>query len=206
MINAGKGDPETDVSGASPGVDHARPATRYLIYGATGAGKTTLAAEISARTGIPWHSMDELTWEPGWVPVAEDVQRERGTEICARHAWVMDTAYTSWRDLALTRADVIVALDYPRWVSLGRLVRRTFRRVVDKRLVCNGNTETWRQVFSSDSIIVWHFRSWARKRRQMRAWARQSPGPAVVLLTSPRATGRWLETLGSVSQPPAPHR
>jgi adenylate kinase family enzyme len=171
-------------------------ATRYLIHGVTGSGKTTLAQEISARTGLPWHSSDELTWEPGWVPVPPDIQRERGAAICVQDAWVMDTAYSSWLDLALARADVLVALDYPRWVSLVRLTRRTLARVVDKKVICNGNVETWRLVFSKDSIIVWHFRSFARKRARIRTWLQEPPGPELVQLTSPRATRRWLETLG----------
>ena len=111
----------------------------------------------------------------------------------------MDTAYSAWLDLALERADVLVALDYPRWLSLARLVRRTFARVVDKKLICNGNTETWRQAFSPDSIIVWHFRSFTKKRAQIRDGLRESPGPEVVHLTSPQATQRWLETLGPTS-------
>lgn len=175
-------------------------ARRYLIHGVTGSGKTTIAADISARTGIPWHSMDDLTWEPGWVAVAPEVQRERGAAVCAQDAWVMDTAYSSWLDLALERADVLVALDYPRWLSLGRLIRRTVRRIVGKELVCNGNTETWRKaMLSPDSIVVWHFRSFARKRELTRAWLREPPGPALIHLTSPRATERWLETLEPTS-------
>jgi adenylate kinase family enzyme len=172
--------------------------TRYLIHGVTGSGKTTLAEQIAARTGLPWHSMDELTWEPGWVGVPEDVQRQRGAAICAQEAWVMDTAYSSWRDLAVSRADVIVALDYPRWLSLGRLLRRTAMRVIDKRPICNGNTETLRMTFSRDSILLWHFRSFTAKRQQIHAWVRESPGPQVVHLTSPRATEEWLVTLAPV--------
>lgn len=174
------------------------PPTRYLIHGVTGSGKTTLAAEISARTGIPWHSMDELTWEPGWVSVAPEVQRQRGAAICAQDAWVMDTAYSSWLDLALARAHVVVALDYPRWLSLARLIRRTVGRVMSSRPVCNGNTETWRLVFSADSIVAWHFRSFARKRALTRSWLREPPAARVVHLRSARATRRWLETLGPV--------
>lgn len=66
-------------------------------------------------------------------------------------------------------AEVIVALDYPRWLSLARLLRRTWRRVRDSQPVCNGNIETWAQVFGRDSIIVWHFTSFARKRARIRA-------------------------------------
>jgi adenylate kinase family enzyme len=139
--------------------------------------------------------MDDLTWEPGWVAVPPEQQRERAAAICAGDRWVMDTAYSSWRDLALERADVIVALDYSRWLSLSRLTRRTLMRVVDKREICNGNIETWRQVLSRNSIIAWHFRSFSRKHALMRTWARQSPGPRVVHLTSPRETETWLQSL-----------
>ena len=36
---------------------------RILVYGVTGSGKTFLAERISAATGIPWHAVDDLTWD-----------------------------------------------------------------------------------------------------------------------------------------------
>jgi len=153
---------------------------RMLVYGVTGSGKTTLAAGIAARTGLPWHAIDDLTWGSGWSPVPLQEQRNRVTSICTSQRWVIDTAYAQWLDIPLAHADVIVALDYPRWLSLSRLVRRTFLRVIDKKPVCNGNTETWRQVFSGDSILAWHFRSFSRKRARIRSWVAAPPGPAVV--------------------------
>jgi hypothetical protein len=82
-------------------------------------------------------------------------------------------------------------------VSLRRLVWRTLRRMIDKNKICNGNTETVRQAFSRDSVLVWHFRSFARKRDRIRGWVGSPPGAAeeVVRLTSPRATSRWLSSL-----------
>src|SRR2546423_10531038 len=101
---------------------------RILVYGVTGSGKTFLAERISTATGIPWHAVDDLTWEPGWVPVPEDVQRRRIKAICAGDRWVLDTAYGSWLDVPLARAGLIGALGFPRWVSLLRLPLRSIGR------------------------------------------------------------------------------
>ncbi|HXB48573.1 MAG TPA: AAA family ATPase [Streptosporangiaceae bacterium] len=171
-------------------------ADRVLIYGVTGSGKTTMARHLAERTGLPWHSVDDLTWEPGWVGVPADEQRRRIAEICAGERWILDTAYSSWLEVVLDRVQLIVALDYPRWRSLGRLVRRTLLRNLDHRPICNGNTETFRQTISHDSIIAWHFRSFARKRARMRAWAAEESGPEVVRLTSPAVARSWLASLG----------
>jgi adenylate kinase family enzyme len=168
---------------------------RIVVYGVTGSGKSTLAARIAERAGLPYVSADDLTWEPGWVAVPDDEQRRRIAEVCAGERWVLDAAYGRWRDVVLPRTQLIVGLDYPRWLSLGRLVRRTAVRSVTRERICNGNVESFRQMFSADSIIRWHFRSFARKRATIRDWAAASPGPAVVRLTSPRETRRWLSTL-----------
>lgn len=171
-------------------------ADRVLIYGVTGSGKTTMARQLAERTGLPWHSVDDLTWEPGWIGVPADEQRRRIAAICAGERWILDSAYSSWIDLVLDRVELVVALDYSRWRSLSRLTWRTLRRNLDRQLVCNGNTESLRQTLSRDSIIVWHFKSFARKRAQMRAWAADPSGPDVIRFTSPAAARSWLASLG----------
>jgi adenylate kinase family enzyme len=172
--------------------DHVR---RIVVYGVTGSGKSTAARKISVATGVPWYSVDDLMWEPNWTPVSREEQRRRIEAICARGEWILDAGYSQWMDIVLARAELIVALDYPRWLSLARLLRRTATRIASKRLVCNGNRESVRKACSRDSILVWHFRSFRRKRQRMRQWSAASPGPAVYRFDRPGQLETWFADL-----------
>ncbi len=168
------------------------PARRVLFYGVTGSGKTTAASRFAEISGLPLHLVDELTWLPRWVEVPDEEQRRRVEAICASDEWILDTAYGRWLDVPLKRVELIVGLDYPRLVSLGRLIRRSLMRIIDKKPVCNGNFETWANLVSSDSIIRWHFSSFSRKRSRMRSWSDEPGGSVVLLFRRPRDLDRWL--------------
>jgi adenylate kinase family enzyme len=176
-------------------------ARRILVYGVTGSGKSTAAGRIAARTGLPLTLVDELTWQPGWVPVAEQRQRELFTEVVAADRWILDTAYGAWLDVVLPRVELVVALDYPRWFSLQRLVRRTLVRAIDRKPICNGNTESLRNLCSRDSIVGWHFRSFDRKRSRMRQWAEAAEGPPVRIFRRAKDLERWLDQLDRCGAP-----
>lgn len=162
-----------------------------MVYGVTGSGKTTLAARLSKLSGVKWTSVDDLTWEPGWVEVPPDVQRAKFEAICGGEEWMLDTAYGKWIDVPLARVQLIVALDYPRSLSLWRLLRRTLARVFDKHKICNGNVESWRQMLSRDSIIAWHFRSFKSKKTRIDRFEKME-NVTVVRIRSPRQLEDWI--------------
>jgi adenylate kinase family enzyme len=177
-------------------IDDLRNARRVLCYGVTGAGKSTAALQLGHLLELPVHLVDEeIGWLPGWVSRPVTDQIDLATRMSAEESWVIDSAYGSWLAPVLTRAEVVVALDYPRWLSLARLVRRAVRRAATAERMCNGNVETWGRLLSADSIIRWHFQSYARKTARIRAWAADPDIVPVVRLTHPRELDALISAL-----------
>jgi hypothetical protein len=61
-----------------------------------------------------------------------EAQRARIAAICSRSEWVLDSAYSDWRDIPLATADLESGSTFPGWASLERLVRRTATRVLTR--------------------------------------------------------------------------
>lgn len=170
-------------------------ARRILVYGVTGSGKSTTTRRLAELTGIPMTDVDSICWDPNWTPVDDAEQRRRFEAICAADTWLLDTAYGQWLDVPLARAQLIIGLDFPRWLTFGRLVRRTARRVWTREKVCNGNVETLGRALARDSILWWHVTSFSRKRARLRAWAADPTGPTVLLFRRPKDLASYLASL-----------
>ncbi|BCW66423.1 hypothetical protein NicSoilB4_11860 [Arthrobacter sp. NicSoilB4] len=170
--------------------------SRVLFYGVTGSGKSSAARAYAQATGLPEFSADDdIGWLPGWQQRTVEEQRDIAATIADQDRWVLDSAYGVWRDVVLPRAELVVGLDYPRWLSLARLVRRSLRRSWTREPVCNGNHETLARLFVDDSIIRWHFRSFTRKRQVMRGLQTDASMPPTILFRHPRQLDEWLAQL-----------
>lgn len=176
---------------------HLDTARRLLLVGVTGSGKTTLARRLAEARGAAYVDGDAIGWLPGWVQRDEAEQRGLAEARTAGDAWVLDAAWGTWSDVVLPRVDLVVALDLPRHVSLGRLLRRSARRVVRRETICNGNTESLRRLFSRDSIVAWHVESFEAKRRLVGAWERDPDAPPVLRLRSVREVEAAAVRLGA---------
>lgn len=135
---------------------------------ASGSGKTTVGRELAVALGVPFFELDAINHQAGWRELEADELRRRVEPIVAGDAWVVDGSYRSKiGDLVLERADAIVWLDLPRRVWLTRLVRRTFRRVIRREELWNGNRESLRNVLMSrDSLILFALRNERPRRRR----------------------------------------
>jgi adenylate kinase family enzyme len=97
---------------------------RVLVIGSCGAGKSTVARQIAARTGLPLVHLDRVFWRPGWVPVSEAAFDAELAKLLAEERWVMDGNYSRTMPTRMAVADTVVFLDVPRRVCLFRVARR----------------------------------------------------------------------------------
>jgi len=63
---------------------------RVVVVGVTGVGKTTFAAALSERLGVPHIELDALYWQPHWTPLDRDEFRARIATEVARDGWVIE--------------------------------------------------------------------------------------------------------------------
>ena len=172
---------------------------RIVVVGTSGSGKTTTAHHIAAALNIPHTELDALHWEPDWQVAPTDVMRERVKQATAGNAWVIDGNYSKVRDLVWARADTIVWLNYPLYIILWRLTKRTlWRTLTRENLWGTGNRETlWTHFFTRDSLYLWVFKTYKRRRREYPELFKQPEYAhlSVHILTSPRAADDWLAQL-----------
>jgi adenylate kinase family enzyme len=97
---------------------------KVLVIGSSGAGKSTFAARLAERTGLPLVHLDALYWKPGWVQTPRDEWVRTLDELLARDAWILDGNYANSLDRRLAACDTVIFLDLPRAVCLWRAVKR----------------------------------------------------------------------------------
>lgn len=177
---------------------HAGAARRFWVVGTSGSGKSTLARRIAAVRDLPYVELDALHHLAGWQAAPtfrDDVAAALDSYDRSHDGWVVDGNYRSKvGDLLVSRCDLVVWLDYPRRVVMGRLFRRTARRVVRREELWNGNRESWRDLLNrspENNILLWAWTTHTPNRSNYQRLAGDSSVPWV-RLRSPRATTNWI--------------
>ncbi|HEV7448106.1 MAG TPA: hypothetical protein VGO18_36400 [Steroidobacteraceae bacterium] len=104
---------------------------RVAIFGNAGGGKSTLARELAAITGLPLHVLDKIKFRPGGGEVPYEEYLQAHTKLVNRDEWIIDgfgCIKSVWE--RLEAADTLVHVDLPLavhvlWVTK-RLVKGLF--------------------------------------------------------------------------------
>lgn len=178
-----------------------RDLSRVVVVGSSGSGKTTFARELAKRLGSTHVEIDAIHWQADWVPLPREALRARLADALAGERWVVDGNYGSLRDLIWPRATAIIWLDFRFHRVFLRSLTRTLRRIVSRDVIYSGNTESfWRTFFTSDSILWWVIKRYARRRRDyLPLLCGESADPRALVMREPRLTGELLASLEDTS-------
>jgi adenylate kinase family enzyme len=169
-----------------------RPA-RVLVAGTSGAGKSTLARRIAERLDLPYLEMDALFHGPDWTPRAQ-FHDEVG-EWAESVAWVTEWQYAVARERLADRAELLVWLDLPRRVVMGRVGRRTLTRRLGRVELYNGNREPpLHTIFTDrDHVVRWAWRTHGESPARIAECLTRRPALPVVQLRSAAEVDAWVD-------------
>jgi len=168
---------------------------RIAVTGAPGAGKTTLARELSARMGLPFVEFESFYHAPGWT--VRPTWQEDVLRFLESPEWAIEWQGEEVREQMTSRIQVLVWLDHPRPFAVARTLVRTVRRRLGRgTAIAGGNVEgPLRTFFTDPGHIVKE--SW-RRHPVMRARVRRviaedrHPGLVIVRLRGQRQVDAWL--------------
>ena len=88
---------------------------RVLIIGCGGAGKSTLARKLGAKTGIPIVHLDQIYWSPGNWEHLEKAEFDHLLKLeLEKTSWIMDGNFNRTLELRLEKCDTVIYLDFNR--------------------------------------------------------------------------------------------
>ena len=104
---------------------------KIAVIGYSGSGKSVVAAKLGKILGCPVLHLDKIQYEPGWK-VRDEAEGKRLCEQFldenAAQGWVIDGDYGKFcLDRRMREADLIIFMDYPRWICLWQTIRRYYR-------------------------------------------------------------------------------
>ena len=100
---------------------------RVAVVGSGGAGKSTFARALGARTHLPVIHLDEYYWHPGWVETPREEWRTIQGAMVARDEWIIEGNYRNTYDIRFERADTVIVLAPPRSVCVYRALKRVIK-------------------------------------------------------------------------------
>ena len=100
---------------------------KIVVNGYSGSGKSTLAGRLGELYQIPVLHLDTVHWLPGWEEKAEEQERSEVRAFMDRNAsWVIDGNYEKFcQKRRMKEADLIIFMDYPRWICLWQALIRS---------------------------------------------------------------------------------
>lgn len=123
-----------------------------VLIGAPGSGKTWLASQLSSKLKLHHIEADQIFWNGG--DLRSEVQK-----LTSVDNWVFEGHISKVSDVVLPKADKVIVVEHPEFLSLVRSIKRDWRNF--KKVYFNiQNYEKMRHrrdeiVSQLDDVIYW---------------------------------------------------
>lgn len=97
---------------------------KIIIIGSGGAGKSTLARQLGEKLDIEVIHLDAHFWKENWQATSREEWNGWQKEVMQKSSWIMDGNYSSTMDTRIQAADLIIFLDFSRWLCLWGVLKR----------------------------------------------------------------------------------
>jgi adenylate kinase family enzyme len=165
---------------------------RILIVGCPGAGKSTLARQLTEKLDLPLVHLDALFWLPGWV------ERDRETfdsllfAELSKPKWIIDGNFSRTFSTRLDHCDTVIYLDFSRVSCVCGVLKRVMTNLGKVRPdMGEGCPERFDLAFLT---YVWNF----NKRNREKMFSRMDaadPSVQRIVLHNRRQVKKFLSSL-----------
>jgi len=161
--------------------------SRLHLFGAPGAGVSTLGKALAERMGIPhfdtddyhWFTDDDLPYRRRRNP---DHRRQLLTkDLDAHESWVLSGALCGWGDVFVPRFNAVVYCWLPAEIRLARIQKRELARYGAERLAPGGDLHTVFEKFCSWAVAYDVDSDNIRSRARELEWLRKLTCPVLRL-------------------------
>ena len=164
---------------------------RIVIIGCGGAGKSTLARQLSEKLNLPVVHLDKLWWKPGWVEsTPEEFDGKLAVEL-EKPQWIMDGNFDRTIPARIAKCDTIIYLNFSRFACLLGVLKRV---MTTHGKVRPDMGEGCPERFDLDFLKwVWDFNK--NKREKNYRLLNEAEGKQTIVLKNRRMVKRFLQSL-----------
>lgn len=168
---------------------------RFAVAGPAGAGKSTLAEQLSGLLGLPFTMFETFYHAPGWT--VHETWREDVLAYVAGPEWAIEWQGEEVREALTARTQVLVWLDHPLALTMTRTLVRTLKRHRGHGTpIPGGNVEPSLRTFFTDPDHIlkqaWRGHPLIRARVRRLLAEDNHPDLVVVRLRGQRQVEKWL--------------
>jgi len=125
-----------------------------MIFGRPGSGKSTFTNVLHKTTGLPLHHLDKHFFTKNWIERDTQEFLKIQQSIVDTNSWIIDGNSIKSLEMRYSRADLVLYLNFPRWLCYIRV----FKRIFDKNIAIDDRAEGCRDSASWKLLeYMWTF-------------------------------------------------